>query len=88
MESSLFLYRIYIQIAGFKILPLPKLIIAISPTLLFVIIIPDVHVCERVCICAVQKPAVPGDAVVNAELHLLERLLGRITQQGPSKRCM
>jgi threonine aldolase len=46
------------------------------------------HVCDPVCICAVQKPAVPGDAVVNAELHLLERLLGRITKQGPSKRCM
>ena len=40
-----------------------------------------------VCVCGMQKSAGPGDVVVNAELHLLERLLGRISKQVPSSRC-
>ena len=40
------------------------------------------------CVYGMQKSTGSGDAVVNAELHLLERLLGRITKQATSSRCM
>ena len=36
--------------------------------------------CVCVCMCVKQST---GDGVVNAELHLLEKLLGRISPQPP-----